>query len=269
MYTNERYCANIIKGVGTLSEMKVDFVKTENNISISCSISLLVDNNCLKLKYFDNKFYGKSLNKQYYHFLEFIGLTYDEISAIDTNSYKLDDTVIDSLMGGSINIYSGKTLINSIQMRPAPTTAQKIAFVGNIWEKYTVAKYLQRCDNVSDFINVDFQGVFISVDEKSMVTKVLSIKDDCNIQLLDIHLKNSTLFDKIKSVKIGALVNLDLQYSVGYKISNDIISPASVFGYVLNDFIATEFVYDKKYIEEILAEYNIKQKVKSESNKRK
>lgn len=265
MLPNGRYCTNIVKCVGAISEIKFDFIKKQDNIYVNGVISLNINNNFIKVWYNDSKYYGNVLNQRYYDLIEFLGVDYNILSAIDKHEYTLNKSLIGCTMSGKINVFKNDTLLNSISL--PNNQVKKIFCIGHLTEYGICTKYLSDVAS-NDYIDVKLQGIILSANKIS--AKILVIKDEYCLQMFNMKLHNEKLFDQIKSIQIGSLLDLNILYSKGYKIKGNVIDSTDYRGYVLLGINETGFVYDKKYIQSLLREEKIKQEAienKKKSNK--
>lgn len=257
MLQNERYFTNIVKCVGEISEIKFDFIKKQDNIYVNGVISLNINNNFIKIWYNDSKYYENVLNKRYYDLIEFLGVGYDILSAIDKHEYTLNKSLIECTMSGKINVFKNDTLVNSISLPNNQT--KKMFCIGHLTEYGISTKYLSDVVG-NDYIDAKLQGVVLSATKS--FAKILVIKDKYCLQTFNMKLYNEKLFDKIKSIEVGSLLDLNILYSKGYKIKGNVVDSTDYRGYVLTDINETGFVYDKKYIQSLLREEKIKQEAK-------
>lgn len=262
MLPNERYCTNIVKCVGAISEIKFDFIKKQDNIYVNGVVSLNINNNFIKVWYNDSKYYGSVLNKRYYDLIEFLGVDYNVLSSIDKGEYTLNKLPIGCKISGKINVFNKDTLVNSIQL---PNNQDKKIFcIGNLTEYGISTKYLSDVTG-NDYIDVKLQGIVLSATKLS--AKIMVIKDEYCLQMFNMKLQNEKLFDQIKSIQIGSLLDLNILYSTGYKIKGNVVDSTDYRGYVLLGINETGFVYDKKYIQSLLREEKIKQEAKANKKK--
>ena len=83
-------CANMVKCIGTISEILIDFIPKQDNIILKGSIVLHVNDSYIRFNFFTNK----KMTTEYYDMIELFGIPYEYIQSIDNEGYVLFESLI-------------------------------------------------------------------------------------------------------------------------------------------------------------------------------
>jgi hypothetical protein len=237
-------CANIIKCVGILSEIKLDYIHTKDNIICKGYFVLRIDNKYIKFNVFTNK---KSI-ENYYDLIEIMGVQYDFFKQVDNDNYTLDEQLIKVGLSGRINLYQDKILTNSISLKPTkrPTS---LFVVGKLTEYGCQSTYVQRT-NVNNYIEFELQGIPHKLQDNLLTLVLVSNSNDNYAKVIELKYYGDKIYD-------DTICNLKLKYNKPYDIQDNVISNVHKFEFIVDDIIPTENKVDDKIIQQAIIEYNI------------
>lgn len=173
---NDYICANTLEGVGTLSELNINFIKDDYENTIIKGVMVVEINNQPLLSHI----YISSANKyKYYNFIRFLGLRYEYISKVDNQPYTLSNPPIQCYHGAIKVNYKNVLDIES-------TKPNKVYFVGRLASEKSISiNHIIPTDS-DDYLSGHIQGVYLSTEG------FLSIYDNYQ-QILPLSYKNANL----------------------------------------------------------------------------
>ena len=250
-------CANMIKCIGTISEILIDFIPKQDNIILKGSIVLHVNDSYIRFNFFTNK----KMKNDYYDMIELFGIPYEYIQSIDNDKYTLFEDLIQCELCGKIRVWSDK---ESKQEYIIPNNkADKIFCISNINEYGNNITYAKRSTKRCG-LGVQLQGVVYKAKlDKHMLTIINSNKDG-DVKFIELRYDDE-LMDKLKQMKVGSICNFNIIWDKGYNIDENIVSDTIGASYKLINFDMTDVIYDKDTIKDLIQLYEIEQEVKQKS----
>ena len=230
MTTDIKSCANIVKCIGTISEINIEFYPNGNIRGV------VVLNKSMRVNLFALQHSGL-----YYNILETIGIPYHFISTVDKIPYELSEKPIVVGMVGSVKIMQDKkTVIKQVDLNRT-SRPNKLFIIANMTEYGLQATYVARTVN-KDYVFTNIQGVLCDND-------VIFIPTETIIKVR---------YDKIFEYERGRIYDLSLVWDMGYDIDCNIISNVNGSGFRLVDIHETDMRYDTDTIDTLIKIYEFK-----------
>ena len=242
-------CVNIVKCIGTISEFNLEFHPREDNIIVRGQ--MVIESNGSYIRF--NVFTTKKMKEQYYKLLEIVGIPHSFISSIDKDEYVLFETPITVGMCGSVKIMNDKTVVKKVDFIQSnrPT---KMFIISKLNEYGNQITYLSRSKN-EDYIQANVQGIPYKIDDDYIT--FISTDKSINVNMIKCRYDKS-IYDKIKSIELGSICYLKLEWDNGYEINDNIVSGCTQSGFKLTDIKSTEYVQDVNTVRNLIKIYNIK-----------
>ena len=243
MNNDNKSCVNIIKCIGTISEINIEFYPNGN---VHTTIILSINGDSVRFNQFINKKYN---NEQYYQLLETIGIPYKFISCIDNDEYELSDGIkpIELSMIGSVKIMNGKNNVRSQVDFNRTSRPTKLFVISTLNEYGLNMTYMSRTSKQS-YISPNIQGVIYRI-ENDYATVVI------NQDIIVEFRCDESVVDKIV---YNEICNFKLTWDNGYDIIDDVISNVKQSGFRLIDIKSTGIGYDKGTMDTLVKIYDIK-----------
>lgn len=251
MNTNEfQDCINTVKGVGTISEINVEFKKTIDNVLLYGSIILSINSEDIRFNFFTSK----KFRHDYYSILETIGIPYSFISTIDKDKYTLEQNpIVVSKMGSVKIIDSNKNILKNTNFIQ-DSNATKLFIIGKIDEYGNKITHIDRTSK-EEILSLRTQGIpykfssdyieFIIINKS---TEVEIIRMNCKIKVLE----------KVKKIPVGSICDLKLKWNKGYDIYDNIITNVKKSCFELIDILPTDNIQDKDSINNLVKMHDIR-----------
>ena len=237
MTTDNKSCVNIVKCIGTISEINVELYPNGN---VSCAIVLKVVDNYIRFNLFCNKKYN---NQLYYQLLEAIGIPHHFISCIDKDKYELSASPIEVDMCGSVKIMKDKKTIHSQVELNRTSKPTKLFLIANINEYGLQVTYIARSKS-KEYIDAKLQGIICDDNGTIFIPTDTIVKFKMDRQL---------------PYERGIVYNLNLKWDNGLNIDcNNIISNVDSSGFIIVDIDATDMSYDTNTIDTLIRINEIK-----------
>ena len=249
----------MVKCIGTISEILVEFIPRNDNIILKGSIVLHVNNSYIRFNFFTNK----KMKNEYYDMIELFGIPYDYIKSIDNDEYTLFEDLIQCEMCGKIRVWLDKE--TKVDYNVHNINADKLFCISNINEYGNNITYAKRSTKRCG-IGVKLQGVVYKANtDKHMLTIINSNKDG-DVKFIQMRYDDE-LMDRLKQIKVGSVCDFNVTWDNGYRIEDNIVSDTIGASYKIVDFTTTDVVYDKDTITDLIQLYKIEQEVKEKNNK--
>lgn len=249
MNTEIKSCANVIKCVGTISEINIEFEKVDNSVKIRGSIVLLVNDSYIRF----NLFSSKMFSKQYYTILETVGIPYSFISCIDKDSYKLSKNTVTVGMFGTVKIVEGKTVLKRVDLFQSDKPS-KLFVIANMDEYGNKITYMDN-SNLEPYIEANIQGIPYQISNRHVT--FISTNKDSDVSMLKFRY-DYLIKDNIKAIELGSICDLKLEWDKGYDISDNVVTGSKTSGFRMTDIRSTGYVYETSVIRNLIKIYNIK-----------
>lgn len=233
---NEYNCANSLYGIGTISELNINFLKNEYDDVVIQGCIILNINNSYVLSYVN---INNSNQKKYYDFIKLLGLPYNFIQSVDEQPYILSNPLIKCYHG---KIKANGKVVHTIESdKPS-----QIYFVGRLNANSITLNYGVLVDNQQEYIKGYLQGIKLATDE------FISIYQDSQSILPICDLSSKLIYDELYSIEIEGYVDNDFE-PVKYTILTvDKLEPQ----------------YTKEYIDESFKKYKLIQKARLNEQKK-
>lgn len=250
-----KVCTNIVKCIGAISEINVEFIKKDNgDVNIRGSIVLSINDDYIKF----NIFTSKKMNERYYNIIETLGIPYSFISNIDKDEYKINVNPITVGMVGSAKIIENDTIVKKVDFNQS-NNPTKLFIISNLSQYGNQSTYVSRVEGKkSDAINVLLQGILYKMD-KDYIHFVLTSKNS-DIKIIKLSY-DKDIVNKVKSIKQFSLYDLSLKWDKGFDIQDNIVVGSRIVGYKLIDISPTDDICDKDKIKTLVQIYNINHKL--------
>lgn len=245
-------CANMVKCIGTISEILIEFIPKQDNIILKGSIVLHVNDSYIRFNFFTNK----KMKNDYYDMIELFGIPYEYIQSIDNDSYVLFEDLIQCELSGKIKV--GTKEYNLSNHNP-----NKLFAIANINEYGNNITYAKRSNNKCG-LGVKLQGVLYKADIDRHMLIIINSTKDGDVKFINLRYDDS-LMCKLKQVKIGTICDMNVLWDNGYELNGNIVSNTVGASYKLIDINATDVVYDKDTIKDIMKLYEIEQEIKQKA----
>ena len=252
-------CANIVKGIGTISEIVIDFIPKQYNIILKGSIILHIDDSYIRFNFFTNK----KMRNEYYDMIELFGIPYKYIESIDKDKYTLNERLIQCEMCGKVRIHIDKD--NRIEYNISNKNPNKLFVIANVNEYGNNITYAKRSIKQCG-LGIKLQGVLYKANIKNHIVTIINSNKDGDVKFIDIRY-DENLIDRLKEITIGSVCDFNIIWDKGYKIDENIVSDTIGASYKLIDIKETDVVYSKDTIKDIIQLYEIEQEVKEKYNK--
>ena len=249
MNTEIKSCANTVKCIGAISEFNLEFYPKEDNIIVRGQ--MVVESNGSYIRF--NVFTTKKMKEQYYKLLEIVGIPHSFISSIDEDEYILFEEPIIVGMCGSVKIMNDKTIIKKVDFIQSnrPT---KMFIISKLNEYGNQITYLSRSKN-DDYIQASVQGIPYKIEDNFIT--FISTDKSINVNMIKCRYDKG-LYDKIKSIPLGSICYLNLEWDNGYEINGNVVSGCVQSGFKLTDIKSTGFIQDVNTVKSLIKIYNIK-----------
>ena len=247
----------MVKCIGTISEILIDFIPKQDNIILKGSIILHVNDLYIRFNFFTNK----KMKNDYYDMIELFGIPYEYIQSIDSDKYILFEDLVQCEMCGKIRVWNDNETKKEYVI--PNNQADKIFCISNINEygnNITYAKRsIKRCG-----LGVQLQGVIYKANLNKHMLTIINSNKDGDVKFIELRYDDE-LMDKLKQMKVGSVCDFNIIWDNGYKIEDNIVSDTIGASYKLIDFDMTDIVYDKDTIKDLIQLYNIEQEVKQKA----
>lgn len=251
-------CANIVKCIGTISEILIEFIPKNDNILLKISCVLNVNNSYLKFNFFTNK----KLKNDYYNLISLFGIPYDYIEQIDNDSYVMNEQLIGCEVSGKIRVWLDS---NSKLDYILPSKSDRLFIVSNINKYGNNVTYAQRTKNKSG-LEVKLQGAIFKINKKDSILTIVNTSTNGDVKFIDMRYDNS-LLAKIQATKKCCICDLSIIWDKGYDLINDnIVSNTNGASYKVVDVKETTNCYEKESIKDILTLYKIEQELETNTS---
>lgn len=238
-------CANIIKCIGTISEINLEFYQKEDNVVVRGSVVLLVNDSYIRFNIFTNK----KQSEQYYSLLETIGIPYHFIQSIDKDSYELDKSVQAITVGmcGSVKIVKDKQVLKQVNLNQCENPT-KLFIISNLTEYGNQSTYINRANNKAKYgISISLQGIIYKLDNGYAD---IIIPTDSDIRIVKIKC--------LRDADIGKTYDFQLEWNKGYEINDNIISNVESSGFQIVGLNELDYQYDEYALKNMIKIYEIK-----------
>ena len=250
-------CANMVKCIGTISEILIDFIPKQDNIILKGSIVLHVNNTYIRFNLFTNK----KMKNDYYDMIELFGIPYEYIQSIDNDKYVLFEDLIQCEMCGKIRVWNDNETKKEYII--PNNQADKIFCISNINEYGNNITYAKRSTKRCG-LGVQLQGVIYKANLNKHMLTIINSNKDGDVKFIQMRYDDE-LMDKLKQMKVGSVCDFNIVWDNGYKIEDNIVSDTIGASYKIVDFTTTDVVYDKDTIKDLIQLYNIEQEVKQKA----
>ena len=250
-------CANMVKCIGTISEILIDFIPKQDNIILKGSIVLHVNDSYIRFNLFTNK----KMKNDYYDMIELFGIPYEYIQSIDNDKYVLFEDLIQCEMCGKIRVWNDNETKKEYII--PNNQADKIFCISNINEYGNNITYAKRSTKRCG-LGVQLQGVIYKANLNKHMLTIINSNKDGDVKFIQMRYDDE-LMDKLKQMRVGSVCDFNIIWDNGYKIKDNIVSNTIGASYKLIDFDMTDVVYDKDTIKDLIQLYNIEQEVKQKA----
>ena len=250
-------CANMVKCIGTISEILIDFIPKQENIILKGSIVLHVNDSYIRFNFFTNK----KMKNDYYDMIELFGIPYEYIQSIDNDKYVLFEDLIQCEMCGKIRVWKDNETRKEYII--PNNQADKIFCISNINEYGNNITYAKRSTKKCG-LGVQLQGVIYKANLNKHILTIINSNKDGDVKFIQMRYDDE-LMNKLKQMKVGSVCDFNIVWDNGYKIEDNIVSDTIGSSYKVVDFNMTDVVYDKDTIKDLIQLYNIEQEVKQKA----
>ena len=250
-------CANMVKCIGTISEILIDFIPKQDNIILKGSIVLHVNDSYIRFNFFTNK----KMKSEYYDMIELFGIPYEYIQSIDNDRYVLFEELIQCELGGKIRVWNDKESKKEYVI--SNNKADKIFCISNINEYGNNITYAKRSAKQCG-LGIRLQGVIYKANIDKHILTIVNSNKDGDVKFIELRYDDE-LMDKLKKMKVGSVCDFNITWDKGYEIDENIVSNTIGANYKLIDFDMTDVVYNKDTIKDLIQLYEIEQEVKQKA----
>ena len=250
-------CANMVKCIGTISEILIDFIPKQDNIILKGSIVLHVNDSYIRFNFFTNK----KMKSEYYDMIELFGIPYEYIQSIDNDRYVLFEELIQCELGGKIRVWNDKESKKEYVI--SNNKADKIFCISNINEYGNNITYAKRSAKQCG-LGIRLQGVIYKANIDKHILTIVNSNKDGDVKFIELRYDDE-LMDKLKKMKVGSVCDFNITWDKGYEIDENIVSNTIGASYKLIDFDMTDVVYNKDTIKDLIQLYEIEQEVKQKA----
>ena len=247
----------MVKCIGTISEILIDFIPKQDNIILKGSIVLHVNDSYIRFNLFTNK----KMKNDYYDMIELFGIPYEYIQSIDNDKYVLFEDLIQCEMCGKIRVWNDNETKKEYII--PNNQADKIFCISNINEYGNNITYAKRSTKRCG-LGVQLQGVIYKANLNKHMLTIINSNKDGDVKFIQMRYDDE-LMDKLKQMRVGSVCDFNIIWDNGYKIKDNIVSNTIGASYKLIDFDMTDVVYDKDTIKDLIQLYNIEQEVKQKA----
>ena len=247
----------MVKCIGTISEILIDFIPKQDNIILKGSIVLHVNDSYIRFNLFTNK----KMKNDYYDMIELFGIPYEYIQSIDNDKYVLFEDLIQCEMCGKIRVWNDNETKKEYII--PNNQADKIFCISNINEYGNNITYAKRSTKRCG-LGVQLQGVIYKANLNKHMLTIINSNKDGDVKFIQMRYDDE-LMDRLKKIKVGSVCDFNVTWDNGYRIEDNIVSDTIGASYKIVDFTTTDVVYDKDTIKDLIQLYNIEQEVKQKA----
>ena len=247
----------MVKCIGTISEILIDFIPKQDNIILQGSVVLHVNDSYIRFNLFTNK----KMKNDYYDMIELFGIPYEYIQSIDNDKYVLFEDLIQCEMCGKIRVWNDNETKKEYII--PNNQADKIFCISNINEYGNNITYAKRSTKRCG-LGVQLQGVIYKANLNKHMLTIINSNKDSDVKFIQMRYDDE-LMDRLKQIKVGSVCDFNVTWDNGYRIEDNIVSDTIGASYKIVDFTTTDVVYDKDTIKDLIQLYNIEQEVKQKA----
>lgn len=231
-------CANALNGVGTISELSLNFTNEGDNlVRVKGNVTISIN---------ESNFLGyinitNNSKTQYYNLIKFLGLRYEFIQSIDPQPYRLSDA--------QVNCINGMVKINHKPVLTIQTNCtQKVYFVGRLLgEDFIMINHIIKSDCDREWLEGNIECV---LGDKCVYFGVTNNEP----QFIPLCLKNENLQPCVKY--LIRIKDMDVE--------REIVDTYNVSNIKILNITDTNVKYEKDFINEQNLEFDILQKARKD-----
>jgi len=231
---------NIIKGIGNISELNIDFSKSEKYVLIKGSIIINIRNTPL----YANVYITNKDKQKYYDFIKFLGVPYKYIQNIDETPFVHQRQLINSGIGTISVAHKEIIKINNINNN-------KVLFYGKLLNNHSMA--LNNIEHYSindadEYIDITLTGIKIDNNH------IMCIFSNNYYQMIEILLPNN--------LQTNDMYDLEVGFKSGFETNDSIVKGNKQSCFIIKGYKKNNCNHSSDIISKFKNDWDIRQELK-------